>query len=646
VSRADLLALTPDALAALANRGLVRRATKDLDAGGGPDLVADGDGTVHGEFPDGTRATLPPGGGLQAGSCTCVAVGLCRHLIGLALAYRRQHEAEPAPQEDWSPGAVDDETIAGLFGARAIKAAQRAHRAGYTARLHRPDDDDPVPWAELPTCTVRFLVPGRIDYAHTDAAESRRGEVIALAVWAFRAADEQGRTGTDVRLTVGGRPAATGSGMDAALELADRILLEGAMHTGPVLSGALRRAGRKLAADGLLWPAAAVDDLAGQLDAYHERTAAYSAEHLASLLTEVHARNRAANGGGRRPQVLGTDEAAATALRHVQLTALGCRIGAAEDERTAEVYLAQDSGVVLVLKHRWPAPDNAPPTGHDLAARKVAGVPLRMLATSAVASETASRSAGRVVRLTTGRIAKTMITPLDSQWAELPAPPLVRELDGLDRELALLPPRLVRPRVEAELVRVIAVSQVHDVGYDPGGQRLEAVVADAAGTTATVSARYRPHCPAALDCLADALTGGQGEPRFVSASVRRARGGLELDPIAVMTTGGVIVPDLAPGDGSAALSGAVAHDLDPLSAALDGALALFAEAAHRGLRHRTTATGDRFDRAAADLRRLGFQATADAVTAFAASLAGDDAPRMTAAWVDAQLRLLTAAELR
>jgi hypothetical protein len=40
--RDDLLALTPDALAALANRGLVKRATKDLDAGTGPTIEVEG----------------------------------------------------------------------------------------------------------------------------------------------------------------------------------------------------------------------------------------------------------------------------------------------------------------------------------------------------------------------------------------------------------------------------------------------------------------------------------------------------------------------------------------------------------------------------------------------------------------------------
>ncbi|MFB8032071.1 hypothetical protein ACFC5Z_03775 [Streptomyces sp. NPDC056004] len=65
--RPDLLALTPDTLAALANRGLVKRATKELDAGTVPVLTTDPDTTVRAGFDDGTTTSLPPGTGLDEG---------------------------------------------------------------------------------------------------------------------------------------------------------------------------------------------------------------------------------------------------------------------------------------------------------------------------------------------------------------------------------------------------------------------------------------------------------------------------------------------------------------------------------------------------------------------------------------------------
>ncbi|NEA27062.1 hypothetical protein, partial [Actinomadura bangladeshensis] len=166
--------------------------------------------------------------------------------------------------------------------------------------------------------------------------------------------------------------------------------------------------------------------------------------------------------------------------------------------RTADLYLAHTAtGVVLALKRRFDVPDGARLTGADLAGRRVLGAPLRSLAAANIVSESAARSAGRVVRVTAGRIAKTTVTPIGNAWETLPAGLLVRDYAAEARALDALPPRLVRPRVEAELVRAVEVAGVRDIGYRPGAQRLEAVVADAAGTTAVVSADYSPHRPAA-----------------------------------------------------------------------------------------------------------------------------------------------------
>ncbi|MCC9742563.1 hypothetical protein [Streptomyces sp. MNU89] len=91
--RADLLALTHDTLAALTNRGLVKRASKDIDAGRAPVLTVSEDGRVRADYAGAAVAELPPGAGLDNGSCGCGATGVCRHLIGLVLAYQRTASA-------------------------------------------------------------------------------------------------------------------------------------------------------------------------------------------------------------------------------------------------------------------------------------------------------------------------------------------------------------------------------------------------------------------------------------------------------------------------------------------------------------------------------------------------------------------------
>ncbi|MGH3243672.1 MAG: hypothetical protein ACRDNL_25055, partial [Spirillospora sp.] len=356
------------------------------------------------------------------------------------------------------------------------------------------------------------------------------------------------------------------------------------------------------------------------------------------------ARHRAARSGGRRSQVFGTDEAAQTPLRRVRLAAVGCRVAGTPEARTADVFLAHTgTGNVLVLKRRWDVPDGERLTGADLAGRRILGASLRSLATGNVVSENATRSAGRVVRVAAGRIARTTVTPLGDVWLGLPAGLLVRDFEAEERALDALPPRLVRPRVAAELVRVVEIAEVRDIGYHPGAQRLDALVADAAGTTAVVSAAYSPHRPAALDALAEALT---ARPRLVSGAVRRDRGGLVIDPFAVLTPDGVIVPDLAPGDGTTALDAPSATTPDPLEHVLDEALAATADLAHRGLLHATPALRDRLSHIAKSLDQAGLTKTAEAITALTAALTSDDHHRATQAWASAHIRLITTSELR
>ncbi|MBW8485686.1 hypothetical protein [Actinomadura parmotrematis] len=638
MTRADLLALTPDALAALANRGLVKRAAKDLDAGTVPALESDADGTVRAAFPDGARAALPAGAGLEAATCTCGASGVCRHRIGAVLAYQRQGAgAEPEPPQDaapWSPGAFDDDALAAVVGARALAAAHRTLRAGYAARVHRPGPDGQA-WAELPACTVRFLVPGELGYVHTDAGDTRRGEVIVLAVWAFRAADERGLG--DAVLDVGGEGRTGRDDMAGVLDLAERLLLDGAAHAGPVLAAALGTAEKALAARGLHWPAAVAADLADQLAAHDDRAARHDPARTAELIAELHARHRAAAhaGGSPRSAVLGTAEAGETPLRRVRLTALGCRVGGTPERPEARVLLADGAGTVLVLHRQWPEP------AADIGGRRVAGAALRALAASNVVSESASRSARHHVRLSPGRIARTTVTPLGRAWEDLPAPLLTGDFAALGERIAALPPRLVRPRVDADNVHVLRVAAVEDVRYDPGGQALSAVVRDGHGTPAALHAVHSPVAPAALDRLAAALGDGA---THVSGAVRRSQGTLHVTPYAVLTSAGLQVPDLAAGTAAAITDRAVPAPPDPIGAALDEALEVCADAAHHGLRHLPAGFAPRAERAAAALDATGLRAAAGAVRAFVHAL--DDEEEAARRWTDAQIRLTTTADLR
>ncbi|WP_406197726.1 hypothetical protein OG331_18850 [Streptomyces sp. NBC_01017] len=691
--RTDLLALTPQTLASLANRGLVKRAEKDVKAGSGPEVTVTDDGTVRGRFPDGTDTALPPGLGLDTADCGCAATGVCRHRIGLVLAYQRTHQrtAESAPADDspaaeaefvdWTPAEFDDDALTAALGRAALSAAQRVKDRGYVARLHRPTAAAPEPRVELPTCTVRFPVPHELGYALTDASAALRGEVVVLAVWAFRAAD-----GTDgattaagaatpaatapthapaptpapapaptatpntprtTEVSVGGRtPTATAHLTDGplrtALGLADDLLLDGVQQAGPVFAGSLARAQEALTGALLHWPAGAVAELREQVHAYATRGTHYEAERFALLLAELHARHRAA---GHDPVgALGTKEAPQTPLRRVRLVALGCRIGGTARDRTAETYFAHaEAGIALVLRKRWELTEDQSLSGHELAGRRLLGSPLRTLATANVVSEHTSRAADRTVSISRGRIAATSVTPLGSAWRELPGSLLLRDTAAHLRAAGERPPRLIRPRVQAESVRVVEVAAVESVGYDPAAQRLEAVVRDPAGNEILVRAAYNPLCPGGLDALAAAL--GDEEVHGVSGMLNRAHGRIVLDPLAVLTGKGVIIPDLAPGEGDTALAMARARPTDPITTALESALTALAQAPHHGLRRLTAPARTRLTDSAAALQRAGLHSAARLIRDLVTVLHRDGATAAVPAWVDAQIQLAVSLEL-
>jgi|GEM_PF-576939 len=676
-ARADLLALTEDALVSLTNRGLYKRAAKEVAAGTGPAVAEDAD-AVRGTFPDGVVCALPPGG-LEAADCTCGASSACRHVVAVVLAYQATVSDGEDEFEEWSPSEFGDEELETLLGKRNFATARRRLATGYLARVHPATATEPVPRVELPNCSVRFLVPHDLAYARSDARDTK--EAVALAVWAWRAWADRAADAADRHFAVGGTdevrapdsdaiPDADGTSADAgkpapeaearsspesaaspggvdgalasAVDLAADIFLTGVSNLAAGFTPRLARVRRDLDAANLRWPLLAAEDLADQVAAHADRAARHQQVLVADLLAELVARARvsSSSGGQPRSRVLGTEEAAEVALRRLRLTALGCRVQAVGEDRRALVFLADPAaGVVLTLDGRYQGAS----TGSDLVGRRLAGSTVGVLAGGNVVTETAHRRADRRLRLAVNRVARTTVSQSGGAWGHLPGPLLARDLDALAAEFDRLPPRLVRPRVDAEDVRVAEIAEVEDLWYEPGSQRLTAVVRGTAGGTARVVSEHRSVAPGALDALAEAL---HREPRYVSATVRRGRGGLVLTPIAVVAEGRVIVPDLASGDGSKDLDDGAGLIPDPLTAAIEGAFELLAEMAHRGARHLPASFGTRLDTTAGRLESAGLGRCAADLRGLNRTLGPDPQRAAFDAWADAAIRLITTAELR
>jgi hypothetical protein len=414
-----------------------------------------------------------------------------------------------------------------------------------------------------------------------------------------------------------------------------------------VFGAALTRAAADLVRARLHWPAAALTDLIEQTERHRDRSAAYDPRRLAALIAELEARRRASRTADGTPnsEILGTSEVDQTPLTLVRLTALGCRVGSDGEQRTLEVYLAHpETGVALTLRRAWDLPEDKPLNGSDLAGRRVAGCRIRELASGNVVSEAASRNAARALNLGTGRLAATQVLPLGRAWDDLPDGLRVTDLEALAERLAARPPGLIRPRVAAESVHVVAVAEVSGVGYDPATQTLTARLRALDGGVAVLRAAHRSSSPGALEAIESALAAGT---MAVAGTVHRESGALVIEPTALLTEDGLVVPDLVAGDDRAELAAAVEAERGPLEAAIDEALEACADVAHRGLRQVREPSRRRIEEAAVRLDRIGLGGAAASQRALHEQLRKDDDDEaLVRTWHDAYIRLLITAELR
>lgn len=656
--RADLLALTPEAVAALANMGLVKRALREIESGQGPDLEQDEDGVVSGRFPDGAIARLPPGVALGEAPCSCGASSVCRHRVAVALAYRGWSEAAPAADVSWSPGEVSDEDLALFLGKRIFDRAAGSRKLGCDVEVRRGEGRPAE--ARLPTSTVVFLVPRDLAYARCDCVAKSRCEHVALAVWAFREADALGREAeaVTVHLAPAEGRSVSHDPLQELVELSRVVLLEGVANLPPAIASRLARVRAVVDAAGMTWPGTILDDLEEALDAYRQRGARYSPAWPARLLGEIAARVRAVRGKGELPAryVLGVGESRETPVGHLRLIGLGGRVEGSGRERWAEVFLADPvAGVVLVLSKSWTFPEGEEPQdGPVLAERSVVtGVRLRQLAAGLLVTRAAKRGANRALRLSAARRGTISVTPQTGEWDELPEGLVVRDFSQHSESLKARPPRWLRPRILAESFHVVPVSSVDSLAYSPGQQTLVAVVSDRAGTPLQVVARHRALAPHALDLLAKALGDEDNPPRFLSGYLLATERGLEMTPLAAVTDH-VVVLDLESAKEAAELPiGESETAASPLEAAIAEASGCIEDGAHSGLLRPAPGWLERARGAGEELQRVGLvqashrlRALADAVrtASLAKGAASAEAAGAAAAWERAALWIALARE--
>jgi hypothetical protein len=599
--RADLLALDDDGLVALANRGLVKRARKEVDRGDGPKVVLEGD-VVVATFADGTVSRLPADVPLKDAPCTCGASKVCRHRLAAVMAYRAgadtpAHDDAPLPALE-----VDDDGLLGRIGKRAWQRALRTRSAGYGAEVRFGRTVEVL----LSTCTVRFLVPWELAHIRCDCKVGVDCEHVALAVWAVAEAPSfEGEHKVEV-----GTTGAPDTGDDAVegsvLAVQQQLLLGGWTGGGEVLAQRLAVLTDAVGRARMVWVADLLAQLGQVLAEYDDGASTADVDAVGALIGELGLRVRAKGPRGER---VGAQSMGATALDHTVLRGVGARYRMEGGSAWLQVFFQEGTGRdALVLEKRFALDEEGQALpGPRVAQRRLFGGTPTALASGHVTTKAATRLPNRLVQVKGQASRQTAVTPGSgaslAQQAE--------SLATVRQRLTERDPASLAARVRAWRVVVTGWTEVETVAWDPGRRVVWGWVADDTDQ-ALVAIEWRPEAPGGAACLARALLAEGGGVLGAEAFLREGR--LWLEPLVLSTSAGHEVPDLADDTPRPELPVLALPDAEGVhSKAVHEAQRLLAELAQRGLGSLTSPQLARVGRAAKGLRAVGLGELAEAL---------------------------------
>ena len=670
--RADLLELTPEALTALANAGFVKRAQKDVAAGLLPTLETGAGGTVQAQFDDGVRTSLPPGRTLRDAQCSCPASGMCRHRVMLVLAYQARaasakadasaaapEEASAEPDGAWSPAQFDDAVLAASLAPSVLEQAKKDAAARPVVGVQAWRSASAPPVARLPMCSVRFFSRSSLVHARCDCKQGSGCAHVVIAVWAFRQAGALAPGSAEVMVEVQPNASANGDAGDAvpqpssvmqgeaALALRaqlDALLLslwlDGSSQPAMALAARFEAARDQVRAQGWNWVDDALDELWQLLQAQQARSSRFEPLRLLRVLTELWARLQAAAHAGRpqqpgsaraalpASQILGIGVKGEVALDHLRLVSLGAELWSDESAEGASILFADpDTQNVTVLERHWSREGDAAAGGAapNLMNRRVAGFPLRQLASGQVITKTATRRANGLVDITAGA-RQTGVLPLSPKsWDDLVAPLRQDSVAALVAHLREAQPDFVRPRQAASGSSAGASGQLHVVAFermevaschwDAAAQVLHARLGqtapedsatDEAGTDDDdqclhLALPHRAVSPGAVDALARTLAGGHGPLRAVAGTVHLQGDRAVMQPLALLTAQRAVVLQVEAAAPQPLGLQSNTEEAPALNALAGDTLELLSLWLRQGLRHQS---GGALSRAQAQVMRL------------------------------------------
>lgn len=553
MARRDLIALTLDDLAAMTNRGTVKRARREWDEGT-PSCAFDEttDGEVIVTWSDGIVCRFPAGKTIHDSVCSSGFAGISRHVVRSVIAYQHRASAEPevVPSNSdrtppppisgspFDPGAFSDEDLVARFRAPAIAKARQRFNEGVLVELTR--GSKPTARFLDNRCTVRFLVPGDLRYVTADCSESLLSLFVPLAVWSFRELPADRAAGLISRQA---KALATPTRWLDDLETSLATLcLEGTSGVAAAYVQRLLRLETALRENELVWPAELVADLVQQLEMYSKRDARFDPLEVVALVGEAVARLRAIrNGTNSIPQlyIRGSRSNRATEIAGGRLIGLGLGMRAGRSVTTLGAYLQDsDTGTLCVVERTFADPSaesGAEPKAYALLADTIIarGISIGGLAAAQLLLKSGKRTPSGQLILPRGAIAMTA-NPQSYQWEHLRPPVAVENFVALAARLDAIPPSYLRPRGRTENFHVCPATFIEAVEFDEARQRMSAVLVDAAGGRARLSHPFRSRGREGFEALARALETRANQIRFVSGHVTTSPRGIVVAPTALV----------------------------------------------------------------------------------------------------------------
>lgn len=540
MKRPDLIALTPDDLAALANRGLVKRAQRELEAGAlAAQWVEGDDGTIAATWSDGVTCTLPGGKTLKEARCDCAALDLCRHLLRTVLAWQARQsesgETEAAAPQPWNPGRIPNELIEAQVPKATRERARLVRAQGMLAEVYCAVK--PSARFHCPGHSVRFPVPGDLRYSQCSCAEPAPCLHAVLAVEAFRLLPAEKISGI---VSEGALDApVVREPLDEGAACLRELFHEGLASLPSAWRDRVRRTAKACADTFLPWPAQILEELADDYDRYAARDAGFSPDAMLARCGEFLLRADAIIAGcAPVPQafIRGLKADRDSELGAARFIGLGASVIEGRANTAVHVYLQElDNGHTVTVTREFNEPEAASRKLFHQLAQTVAvkDASLASLAAGQLVTQGGRRTAAG--RLVIGR-ARAVVNPQNFAWEQLKAPLLAESFDEISARLDLLPPACFGPRRTGADFHVCPIHTIEGARFEPRTNAITATLADTAGGRAQLWHPWSLRGKIGAEALLAALQGGE-RPLFVAGHVHRTSAGLAIHPAAVVFAG-------------------------------------------------------------------------------------------------------------